>query len=165
LAPRQTSIYKPTSIEKKNNFLATPLFWSIVFMIIVFAITYSDFKKNKRSRWLDFSLFFVTGIAGVVIFFLWFLTDHTATADNYNILWAFPLNLNIAFLVWRNKPFSTLIERYILFLLFFVVAVVIIWVLRIQIFSPVIAPILLALVARYAFLYFNNRNQTSQKST
>ncbi|WP_237701151.1 DUF4105 domain-containing protein [Maribacter sp. HTCC2170] len=164
IAPQQIAIYKPTPIENTNNFFLTPLFWSLVLMTIVFVVTYFDFKKAKRSGWLDFSLLLFTGVAGVIIFFLWFLTDHTATASNYNILWAFPLNLNLAFFVWRVKPFSKLIEWYILILLFFLVVTAIIWLLGIQIFSPVIIPILLALVARYTFLYFSNRNQNSQKS-
>jgi hypothetical protein len=164
LAPNEVSIFQPEPNDHKNNFLLTPLFWSLVFMVLVFAITYSDHRKNKRSKLLDFGLFLITGIAGVVIFFLWFLTDHTATASNFNILWAFPLNLNLAFLVWRDKPFSKLIAWYILLLLFLLLMVVILWVLRVQIFSPAIIPLLLALGARYTFLYQSNRKQITPTS-
>jgi hypothetical protein len=164
LAPNEVSIFQPEPNDNKNSFLPTPLFWSLVFMVLVFVITYSDYRKNKRSKLLDFGLFFITGIAGVIIFFLWFLTDHTATASNFNILWAFPLNLNLAFLVWRNKPFSKLITWYMLLLLFLLLVVVIFWVLRVQIFSPVIIPFLLALGARYTYLYQSNRKQITPTS-
>ncbi|MGB5500300.1 MAG: DUF4105 domain-containing protein, partial [Maribacter sp.] len=164
LAPNQISIFQPEPIKNKNSFLLTPLFWSLVFMALVFVITYSDYRKNKRSKSLDFGLFLITGIIGVVIFFLWFLTDHTATASNFNILWAFPLNLNLAFLVWRNTPFSKLIKWYMLLLLFLLLMVVILWVLRVQIFSPVIIPFLLALGARYTYLYQLNRKQITPSS-
>ena len=164
LAPNEVSIFQPEPNDPKNSFLLTPLFWSLVFMVLVFVITYSDYRKNKRSKWLDFCLFFMTGIAGVVIFFLWFLTDHTATASNFNILWAFPLNLNLAFLVWRNKPFSKLINWYMLLLLFLILMVAILWMLSVQIFSPVIIPFLLALGARYIYLYQSNRKQITRTS-
>ena len=164
LAPNEVPLFKPEPNDHKINFLLTPLFWSLVFMVLVFVITYSDYRKNKRSRLLDFGLFFITGIAGVVIFFLWFLTDHTATASNFNILWAFPLNLNLAFLVWRNKPFSKLINWYMLLLLFLLLIVAILWVLSVQIFSPVIIPLLLALGARYTYLYQSNNKQITPTS-
>ncbi|MBT8300342.1 MAG: hypothetical protein KJO63_03355, partial [Maribacter sp.] len=89
----------------------------------------------------------------VVIFFLWFLTDHTATANNFNILWAFPLNLNLAFILWKNKPSSKLISWYLLLLLSLLLIVAILWMLGVQIFSPVLLPFLLALGTRYTFLY------------
>ncbi|NNK75906.1 MAG: hypothetical protein HKP42_07565, partial [Maribacter sp.] len=102
----------------------------------------------------------ITGIAGVVIFFLWFLTDHTATASNFNILWAFPLNLNLAFFVWRSKPFSKLSSWYLLLLLSLLLIVVILWIIGVQIFSPVLLPFLLALATRYTFLYRTSIKQT-----
>jgi len=164
LAPIELTIFQPEPNKNINSFLLTPLFWSLVFMALVIVITYSDYRKNKRSKLLDFGLFLITGIVGVVIFFLWFLTDHTATASNFNILWAFPLNLNLAFLVWRNKPFSKLINSYMLLLLFLLLLVVILWVLSVQIFSPVIIPLLLALGARYTYLYQSNRKQITPTS-
>ena len=56
-----------------------------------------DYKNNKRTKWLDFVLFTITGIIGIILLLLWFATDHSATAHNYNLLWAFPLNLFIGF--------------------------------------------------------------------
>ncbi|MCP4978417.1 MAG: DUF4105 domain-containing protein [Maribacter sp.] len=159
LAPKEVSIYQPEPKNNNSNFILTPLFWSLAFMVLVFVITYNDYKNKKRGKWLDFGLLLTTGIAGVVIFFLWFLTDHTATASNFNILWAFPLNLNLAFLVLRNRTFTNWIIVYLLILLFMLIVTFILWILGVQVFSPVIAPILLALGARYAYLYQSNRKQ------
>lgn len=159
LAPNKVSIFKPESHDNKINFLRTPLFWSLVFMILVMVLTYLDYTRKRRRKWLDFGLFFTTGIAGVVIFFLWFLTDHTATASNYNILWAFPLNLNLAFFVWRNTSFSKWVGWYIPLLLSLLLITVILWTLGVQVFSPVLLPVLLALGVRYTFLYHWRRKQ------
>lgn len=157
LAPDEVSLYQPEPNNNKNNFLLTPLFWSLVFMVMVFVITYNDHKTDKRSRRLDFGVFLITGIVGHVIFFLWFLTDHTATASNFNILWAFPFNLYLSFLVLRNRIFANWTIVCLLFLIFMLIVTVALWILGVQVFSPVIAPILLALGARFTYLYQWNR--------
>ncbi|MGB5665253.1 MAG: hypothetical protein WBM53_00275, partial [Maribacter sp.] len=161
LAPKEESIYQPGPKNNKANFFLTPLCLSLVLMVLVFAISYKDYMNNKRNRWLDISMFFVTGIAGVVIFCLWFLTDHTATANNFNILWAFPLNLIIAFYVMRNKPLPVWLKSVVLLLLTLLILTVILWLLKVQIFSPVLIPILLALAVRYTFMYFYIRKQNT----
>lgn len=157
VAPKQKALFTPNATAKKVNFLYTPLFWSLVFMIIVVTITFKDHKKGIRSSWVDFLLFFITGVAGVVIFFLWFMTDHTATARNFNILWAFPLNLNLAFLVFNKRPIAKWKKGYLILLVILLLLVPIIWLSGIQIFSPVILPILIALLTRYLYLYTLNR--------
>lgn len=48
----------------------------------------------------DGLLYTVVGIAGWLIFFLWFITDHNGTRPNWNIMWAMPFYIpfGIAFL-------------------------------------------------------------------
>lgn len=161
LAPKEVSIYQPKITEHKSNFLLTPLFWSLLLMVLVFSITYKDYKSNKRTKGMDFALFFITGIAGMLIFFLWFITDHTATANNFNILWAFPFNLFVAFLLGRKKALPTWSVKYMLFLILMLFTVILLWITKVQIFSPVLIPILLALGTRYLFLYSRNHKQNT----
>ena len=159
LTLNEVSIYQPEPLEKKGIFIKTPLFWSLVPMALVFLFTYMDYKNNRRTKGLDFTLFFTTGIAGILIFFLWFMTDHTATANNFNILWAFPLNFVLTFFVGRKKAMPLWFTKYILVLLAMIFVTVLLWVLQVQIFSPVIIPILLALSTRYLYLYRYSRKQ------
>lgn len=65
-------------------------------------------KPQKWSKYLDLLWFIVCGLAGFIIFFLWFMTDHDATALNWNILWLNPLFLLLPFFVKRNysKPLA-----------------------------------------------------------
>lgn len=143
-------------IEEKNHapyFLASPLFWLILFSLYVIIITYIDYKNKVRSRRLDFFLFFVTGIIGLVVIFLWFFTDHSATAGNFNILWAFAPNLVVAFLIVRNNILPNWFDTYLWVLWGLLLLTLILWLLGVQIFSPLIIPILLALGIRYLFLH------------
>jgi hypothetical protein len=135
--------------EKENYF--TPLLLFSILALVVLWITFKDFKKNKRTKWLDFLLFFTTGILGLVVLLLWFATDHTATANNYNFVWAFLPNLFIAFLLLKNELRFWLI-KYMILLIGLLLLNVILWVLKVQVFSLGIIPILILLVVRYAFL-------------
>tara|TARA_R110000796_G_scaffold252631_1_gene389187 strand:- start:68558 stop:69736 length:1179 start_codon:yes stop_codon:yes gene_type:complete len=145
-------------INKPNNFLVSPLFWLSILLVIVLFITYKDFKNNTRNRFLDFSLFFITGIAGLLILFLWLGTDHKATANNYNFLWTFPLNTIVAFLSLKKAVLPKWTGVYFLTLLFFLLISIVIWIFKIQVFSVLIIPIVIALAIRYSFLFYRQRS-------
>ena len=40
---------------------------------------------------------FVSGLLGCLMLFMWFATDHEACRQNWNVLWAIPLNLAVAY--------------------------------------------------------------------
>lgn len=137
--------------EDDSFFLLTPLFWLGLLLLIVLYLTHTDLKNNSRTKWVDVLLFSLTGIAGCIILFLWFLTDHDATKANYNVLWAFAPNLIIAFYLLKSKPIKWL-RTYIIIVLSLLVISVILWGVKIQVFSMLMVFVLLALGIRYLFL-------------
>lgn len=145
-------LYQSKSLHKSGSFLMTPLFWLLVILLIVVFVTYRDFTKKRRSRWLDFTLFFVTGLAGVLLLFLWFLTDHSQTVSNFNVLWVFPINVIIAFILVKRTTPPEWIKKYLWTLLVLILIIPFIWLFKIQVFSPLVIFILLALGIRYLFL-------------
>jgi hypothetical protein len=145
-------------VVKNTNFFTSPLFWLTVVSIVIIGITYSNFKSKTRSRIVDFTLFFITGLAGLIIVLLWFATDHQATAKNFNFLWTFPLNLIIAFVVLKKKKMPKWIISYMYLLLAGIFISLAIWLLKVQIFNILITPILIALVVRYSFLIYSERS-------
>lgn len=153
-------IYDAELTNKGSNFVISPFFWLSLFLVIVGFITYRDFKKNTQSKWLDFSLFFITGAAGLLLFFLWFLTDHSATVNNFNILWVFPLNIIVAFIIIK-KATPMWISKYLWILLILLAVTLVLWLFKVQIFSPLILLILLALAIRYVFLLKRNTSKNN----
>ncbi|MGB3150602.1 MAG: DUF4105 domain-containing protein [Maribacter sp.] len=131
--------------------LWTPVFWLALLLALVLWITYKDYTKNTRTRWLDLSLFLVTGLAGVLILFLWFFTDHNATKVNYNFLWAFAPNLIIAFYLFK-KEYLKWFRAYVILALGLLILSIVLWILKIQIFSILMVFILISLGIRYLFL-------------
>ena len=81
---------------------------------------------------------------------LWFATDHTATVNNFNVLWAFAPNLLIAFVLQRKPRISYWYMFTLLILLDILVAL---WIFQIQVFHMAMIPILGGLYIRYLFLW------------
>jgi hypothetical protein len=152
LVERQRTILEPVVKSDSQFFTISPLFWLLILLCFTATITFIDFKNGSRARWLDFSLFLISGAIGLLIFFLWFLTDHSATANNFNILWAFPLNFVVAFFLLRRYLLPRWFLRYAVFPLGLIVLTLVIWLLKIQLFSPLIALLLITLGIRYLFL-------------
>ena len=157
IVSKETVLYKAVPKEDKSSFFTSPLFFMLLVAAFVLGITYYDLKRKKRSRWLDFGIFIITGLAGTLLFFLWFMTDHVWTVANYNILWACPINLILAFFVLQ-KSLRPWISYYLLALLALLLLTLLLWGIEVQAFSWVLFPVLLALTARYYYIW-----QVSQK--
>lgn len=141
----------------------TPFVFFSLIAIIIIIITYFDYKKWKRNRIVDLLLFLVTGLAGVLIVLLWFATDHSATANNFNIFWAFFPNLIIAYILFKNKA-KIWLKNYMMLLLVLLDILVLLWIFKVQIFSIALLPILIALYVRYIYLWMYFGKVTKDKS-
>jgi len=137
--------------EINHSFVGSPIFILGIISILILWITYKNFKNGERSKWLDFSIFLITGATGVFILLLWFATDHTATAHNYNVLWASALNALLLPQVLKNTP-STWFVKYLKFLLILLCLLTFHWVLAVQGFAFALIPLLVALAIRYIYL-------------
>ncbi|UOB17205.1 lipoprotein N-acyltransferase Lnb domain-containing protein [Abyssalbus ytuae] len=154
----QPVVKKTNTILKSNKnfkiqpyFLLSPGFVYLILFLLVFFVTYTDIKNNKRSRWLDFSLFFFTGVIGIIVLLLWFATDHTMTKNNFNFLWAFPLNIVVSFFTIK-KELKNWTWYYLIALLSFILITIFLWIFKIQVFPLMIIPVLLMLTIRYLYL-------------
>lgn len=86
--------------QQKTHVLNSPLWMNIgIFILTILAFISPVFSYLKGS--IKFLLLFTTGLLGTLLLFIWLSTDHTALKENYNILWAFPPNLFLAF--WAHK--------------------------------------------------------------
>lgn len=128
------------------------LFWLVAVVFTV--ITYVGFKRKRLFIGFDIALFSILGILGIVIFLLWFATEHSATQWNWNILWAFPGHLILAFALLR-KNLKPWVRHYLLAALILADAAVVFWILGFQSFHPSLIPILLVVILRTNYLYYN----------
>ena len=135
-----------------NISLFNPLAFFTLLALIVVLITVKDIKNQKRTKWLDFIIFFLTGIVGLILTYFWFFSSHKTAPDNYNVLWAFLPNLIVAFIVTKAIAKKWL-QKYLIILLVCLTIVLILWICELQIFPITAIPILLLLGIRYLFLF------------
>ncbi len=157
---KQTRILYQQKEEKVKLSYFTPMFLFSLLAILVIGITYNDYKKKKRTKIVDFLLFFSTGLTGILVLLLWFATDHKATVDNYNVFWVVAPNVVVAFILLRND-LAKWLKKYIALLIGLLVLTIILWLLKIQIFSLGIIPILILLFMRYSFLLLHRETRSS----
>lgn len=159
LVKKANTLYSKTEQKQQKYFFSSPIFIFSSLSLLILWITYSNYKKGKRSKWLDLSIFLVTGLIGVFILLLWFATDHTTTANNYNVLWAFPLNVFVIGQVLKTQP-KTWFIKYTKLLIILLCLLVFHWTLGVQRFAFALIPLLIALVIRYIYLvnYFTNKS-------
>ncbi len=129
-----------------------PFFVFSLLLLITIVVTFRDQKRNIRSKWLDFTLFFVTGVLGIIICFLWFFTDHYTAPNNFNLLWAFVLNFFVAFILLKSRiPYW--ISKYLLFYLFLLFGAIVTSFIGLQQFSNAVFPIIAMLFLRTFYIY------------
>ncbi|TMU57702.1 DUF4105 domain-containing protein [Flagellimonas algicola] len=152
LLKRERTILDYAEITPSGFFPLSPLFWFALLLLFTAIVTYLDHKHGTRSRWLDFTLFLLTGLIGTFLLILWLATDHTSTPWNYNILWALPANLGTAYVFVFPQHLPAWFAKYLWTAISFLALMIILWVFNVQIFSPVLIPLLLTLAIRYGYL-------------
>ncbi len=135
----------PKPIEKNTSLLNPTNVFALLFL---FAIFMTLGKKEGFLRWFDYLFFTILGIAGCVILFMWFGTNHQATKLNLNAAWLNPLYLLLPF-VLRSAD-SDLRQQLLWGLLGINILVLALWTVLPQEFHFAAAPIILIALLRCA---------------
>ena len=88
--------------ETADTFL-TPLLCGWLLFAIVLLLTGWEGRKRTYWRVVDCLLFFLAGLAGVVLFFLSFISTHPCIWPNWNIVWLHPFHLAAVILFALKK--------------------------------------------------------------
>lgn len=81
----------------------TPLFLLGLVLMLVTYLTWPNLQNSRERYPWDGILYSLSGLGGIVVALLWFATDHTATAWNWNLLWLTPTHLIAAFYLFRKQ--------------------------------------------------------------
>jgi hypothetical protein len=135
-----------------------PLYVFSAFAIVTIALSIWDVKRKKTSTWFDVVLFGIIGLAGLLLFCLWFFTDHKAAARNMNLLWALPTHLIAVFAFIKNPKWLT---NYFLVVSIVTALVLGFWFLLPQKMNTALIPLVVVLLAR-SFTQFKVRRSLSQ---
>jgi len=148
---KKNIIYSPESeIRYRENF-PPPLLINLILSLIIVAFTIFNYKSNKWNKSLDTLIFLITGSIGILIIYLWFFSNHFAGAQNFNFLWAFPLNFALIFAIYKNKIPNWSVG-YIKLLIILIILLFLHWTTGVQKYNLTLLPIFVALLIRYSFL-------------
>ncbi|MDR0742769.1 MAG: DUF4105 domain-containing protein [Tannerella sp.] len=139
---------KETQVRKAPPpFFVSPPFCSTLFLILLLALTWSEWRKKTYDRWLDCLLFFIAGIAGCILFFLSFISIHPGMFPNISLLWLHPFHL-IGVILFSVKKFNNMAFCYhfINFAVILIMAVA--WIFIPQHFNPAFIPLIMSLWLR-----------------
>ncbi|MBC7935690.1 MAG: DUF4105 domain-containing protein [Rhizobacter sp.] len=124
----------------------TPL---ISFSILLLVFVLLHFTAGKKwpllMAGLDGMLFFLTGLLGFILVFMWVATDHSMTKNNYNLLWALPTHLFISFFISSKKLW---VKRYLNFTFLAGVLLLFAWAFIPQQLNTALVPFVLLLMFR-----------------
>ena len=143
--------------SKYTETLISPIYLLLILSLIIISITYIDYLRRTRSVLLDSIVLLITGIIGLLLIYLWFFSNHTASAWNYNLLWAIPFNL-ILFIELLKKKQKKWVISYLKLIIIMLLLMCLHWVVGVQVFNISLISLILALIIRYFYLikYFTN---------
>lgn len=158
LVKSSSTIFQKKETTAASNFIFSPLMIMGLLALTILFITYKDYKKNRQSKWLDIIVFGATGLVGILLLLLWFATDHSATAQNYNVLWAVPLNIIVIAQLFKPQV-KNWFKSYLKFLIIMLCLLTLHWIIGVQVFAIGLIPLLIALIIRYVYLlrYYNQK--------
>ncbi len=85
-----------------NKFIISPFICFCIILVFFASLPFLFKRKQALINVFYRILLFTTGIVGLLILYLWFVTDHSVTGNNLNILWSFPGVLMLSLIRWKN---------------------------------------------------------------
>ncbi len=146
--------------QVKPNFLLTPMFLFIILFLFEVNLFFRGLNQ-KTPRWTpkyDAFWIIIVTICSILMVFMWWGTDHSATKDNWNLLWATPLLLVWYFTHIKESLFSnTLLFLISVGLLLSLINSIPALNFLPQYFHPVISVICMILALKIGRLYLQTK--------
>jgi hypothetical protein len=150
IVDKSATLYELSTETNRRSFF-TPFIFFTVFLILYGMLCIAGKKRfSTLISSMDGLLFFLTGLLGFILIFMWIGTDHSMTKNNYNLLWALPSHLVFSFFINSTKSW---IKKYFLFTTISLVLVLIAWISLPQQMNNALIPFVLLLLYRSVSQY------------
>jgi len=148
VSDKKVLINKSIISEQKESILFKPISISLILLILGSILTVWDLKVTKRHfKIFDSIIFALTGIGGLIAFYLMFFSLHPLVKSNLNLLWLNPINLIVAIVIWI-KPLRLALFFYQIVNILLLVSALIAFALSLQDFNLATFPIIVLLLMR-----------------
>ncbi len=130
--------------------------------LLILGIIITIFNNQKSFRLFDSLLYIISGLGGIVVFYLAFFSSHPLVKNNFNLLWLNPLNFVLGILLWfhKMKPYVFYYQVLNCFLIFLALVA---YAAGFQVFNPASFPLILLLLLRSVRWTATTKKDFSQK--
>lgn len=129
-----------------ESYLITPVVLFTLLLVIIGALSFTKRRWAMRIVGVfDFVFFFILGLSGVLLLFMWFGTDHQLCANNYNLWWALPTHLAGAFFVHKRVAW---IRQYFRIVFFLTILLLLLWAFLPQHLNTALLPLVFLIALR-----------------
>lgn len=149
LVQEKREILPALALAGNNSFFKPFFVFACLFVLILLLSVLFRHNYGGLFRVFDFALFFLCGALGCLLLFMWFGTDHPMTKSNYNLLWALPTHLPVAFFLFTKKKW---VSHYFFYLCFYSIALLAAWFVLPQSLNPALLWINGIIIVRSYFI-------------
>jgi hypothetical protein len=132
-------------------------FWIVLIFTLIVGVINTKWLNNF---WFG-TLLFIGALLSIVLVFMWIGTDHQATKENLNLIWASPLLL-ISFISLFSKKLTIKLRLFYLVMTVLFFIFVLFWFIFPQEFHTSIRPLILALTLIHYFLFNKSKKLSKQ---
>jgi len=148
VSEKKILVTKNELIDQHESWIFKPLTFTLLLLILGIPLTIWDIKGKKRHlKFFDTFLLALTGIGGVIAFYLMFLSLHPLVKSNLNLLWLNPINLVLVVLIWI-KPLRKALFYYQILNILLLIGALFSFALSAQVFNTAAFPIIVLLLMR-----------------
>lgn len=148
---RTASLIPAVNPPGRSPFRFTPL---LLFILVCGPLLLLSFSGNRRTmqllQWTDRFLFFLAGLLGCFMLFMWLGTDHRVCRWNWNLLWALPAHLVFSLFMDRATRWT---KWYAAASFVLDILLILGWYLLPQQLPPAVIPVILLLLVRSYRIY------------
>jgi hypothetical protein len=144
VSPAQKILAMPSPLRDKSFFTPAVVFSLLLVILVAISFIRSNWARTTISIF-DFLFFFVLGLAGLLLLFMWFGTDHKVCQNNYNLFWALPANVVMAFFVHSKRSW---VKKYFGIVFWLTIVLAVTWFFLPQQMNNALLPIVLLIIYR-----------------
>ena len=130
-----------------SGFSLKPITFSVILLIAGAIITLWDNKRNRQYKPFDTVILILTGIGGLIVFYLMMFSSHPLVKYNLNLLWLNPFNIIVAILLWI-RPLRIYLLAYQFLNIGLLVGALFAFALSAQAFNVAAFPLIVLLLMR-----------------
>ncbi len=139
-----------------------PIIISFILLLIGIIITLWDIKRHRHNKEFDTLILLITGLAGVIVFYMMVFSTHPLVKHNLNLLWLNPLNLIVAILIWI-KPYRKNLFYYEILNITLLITALIVFALSTQVFNVASFPLIVLLLIRSSHWFSRTKRRIFKK--